>query len=314
MQLLADDLLHPALPPAAFAIVQSQSAQGLSGEMKSPDYLAQRALSTALLPKDDPALRQATPESIGSLTLDDAKNYFASVYRPDETTIVIAGDVSAEQAKATVEKYFGAWIATGPKPETQLPPIPLNAPSTVSVTAPGRVQTSVTLRENLGITRLDPEYYSLQLGNQVLGGSFYSTRFYRDLRRTSGLVYYVGANLSAGKTRASYSVEYGCDPPNVDKARAIVNRELSDMAQRNVTAEELSSAKTQIVRDLALSESSVGAITGGFLSLSNAQLPLDEPTRRANAIVKTGADQVRAAFAKWIDPSRFVQVNEGPAK
>jgi zinc protease len=168
MQLLADDLLHPALPPAAFSIVQAQSAQGLSGEMKSPDYLAQRALSSALLPKDDPALRQATPQTISALTLDDAKSYLASVYRPDETTIVIAGDVTPELAKATVEKYFGAWIATGPKPETQLPPIPLNVPSTVSVTAPGRVQTSVTLRENLGITRSDPDYYSLQLGNQVL--------------------------------------------------------------------------------------------------------------------------------------------------
>jgi zinc protease len=154
----------------------------------------------------------------------------------------------------------------------------------------------------------------LQLGNTVLGGSFYSSRFYRDLRLTNGLVYYVGGQLQAGKTRATYEVEYGCDPQNVSKARTIVDRELRTMASADVGDEELRSAKTQILRDLPLAEGSVDSIVEGFVSRSIADLPLDTPTIRAEATVGISADQVRAAFAKWIDPARFVQVNEGPAK
>jgi zinc protease len=314
LELLADNLLHPALPAPAFAIVRQQTQQELEGEIKSPDYLASRALANALLPKDDPALRHATPASVAALSLEGLKSYYASVYRPDLTTIVIAGDVTPERARALVEKYFGAWTVAGPKPETQLPPVPLNAPATANVTAPGRTQTSVTLSETLEITRLDPDYYALQLGNTVLGGSFYSSRFYRDLRLKNGLVYYVGGQLQAGKTRASYEVEYACDPQNVSKARVIVDRELRTMASADVSDEELRSAKTQILRDLPLQEGSVDSIVDGFVARSIADLPLDTPTRRAEATVGITAPQVRAAFAKWIDPARFVQVNEGPAK
>ena len=98
--------MNPALPAPAFTIVQQQTGQELSGEIKSPDYLAGRALATALLPKDDPALRHATPASIAGLTLDDTKSYYRSVFRPDLTTIVIAGDVTPEHGKALVEKIF----------------------------------------------------------------------------------------------------------------------------------------------------------------------------------------------------------------
>jgi zinc protease len=314
MQLLADDLLHPGLPANYFMVVQTQTVQALQGQITTPDYLAQRALLSARLPKGDPGLRDPTPASVGALTLDDVKAYHAAVFRPDMTTIVVAGDVSPAQARATVEKWFGAWSASGPKPETILPPIPLNAPATVAVTAPGRTQSTVTLQQNVGVRRDDPDYNALLLGDSILGGAFYSTRFSRDLRKDNGLVYSISAGVTAGKTRAAYTVEFGSDPDKVGKARAIIDRDLHDLAAKAPTANEMSQAKTQLVRDLSLSEASVSSIAGGLVARATADLPLDEPTQRAKAILALTAERVRAAFAKWIDPARFVQVVEGPAK
>ena len=54
----------------------------------------------ALLPKDDPSLRDQTPETIAKITLDDVKGYMASAMRPDLTTIVIVGDITPEEARA----------------------------------------------------------------------------------------------------------------------------------------------------------------------------------------------------------------------
>ncbi len=313
VQLLADNELHPALPQQAFEVTKPQMAQYAAGELQSPDHLASQALHVNLFPKDDPTLREATPETISSLTLDDVKNFFASVYRPDLATIVVMGKVTPEQAKATVEKYFGAWQATGPKPPTDLPAVPENKPLQTEVPDSSRVQDSVTLAETLGITRFSPDYYALDLGNEILGGAFYASRFSKDLRESAGLVYTVGSSLQAGKTRSVYSVSYGCDPPNVSKARALVVRDLKALQTSAPDAGELASAKALVLRRIPLGESSFGSIAGGWLGRAAIGLPLDEPFIAAQHYLDMTGAQIQAAFAHWVRPDDLVQVTQGPA-
>ena len=85
------------------------------------------------------------------------------------------------------------------------------------------------------ITRFDPDYYPLQLANHVLGGGFYATRLYHDLRQVNGYVYNVDVRLNAQKTRTIYTVTYACDPKNVSKARELIQRDLVSMQKENVT-------------------------------------------------------------------------------
>jgi len=312
VQLLSDNLLHPALPNNAFRIVRMQTARTVAGELKSPDYLTSRALTKALVPKNDPALRRATPKSVNSLSLKDVKGFYKHVFRPDLTTIVVIGNIKPANAKTEIEKYFGAWQAKGPKPNTEFSPIPLNKPSTTLVPNRSRVQDKVILAENLKITRSNPDYYALQLGNHVLGGAFYATRLYKDLRENRGLVYYVSSSFNIGKHRSTYEVNYACDPPNVSKARAIVVRDLKQMQNSKVTNNELKQAKAMILRDIQLSESSIGSIAGGLLSRSLLGLPLNEPTIAAARYIKLNAKQIQKAYSKWLHPDNFVQVTQGP--
>ena len=102
MRLLAENELHPAFPPDAFTVVRSQLAQGVAGQMRTPDYLVRRALRRAILPEGDPSLRQPTPETLMALSQDDLRAYYQATFRPDLTTIVIVGDVTPEQARRVV--------------------------------------------------------------------------------------------------------------------------------------------------------------------------------------------------------------------
>ena len=312
VQLLAENELHPALPASAFAIVRAQHSATVAGQLQSPDYLTRRALQTALYPPHDPMLREATPATISSLTLQDVKDYYRSVFRPDLATIVVIGKVDPERTKAVIERDFGSWQAVGAKPDIRLPSVPLNAPSTIRVPNVSRQQTQVILAETPGLTRSTPDYYALELGNHVLGGGFYATRLYRQLRQQSGLVYHVSADLEANQTRSVYTVEYACDPDKVARARAIVVQNLRDMQTRLVSAEELRQAKAMLLRHLPLAESSLGSIADGLISRSVLGLPLDEPTRAATHYVALTTEQVRAAFQRWLHPDHLVQVSEGP--
>ena len=312
MELLADNLLHPALPASAFEIVKQEKLSSLPGLLKSPSYLSRRALREALYPRNDPSLRQALPETVSTLSLNDVRSYYDTVFRPDLTTIVVIGRITPGEARAAVEKYLGAWASHGKKPETDLPPVPPSKASTAAVPDASRVQDQVTLAQTIGITRSHPAYYKLSLGNHVLSGAFYASRLYHDLREQAGLVYTVESFLEARKTRSLFGVFFACDPPNVARARTLVERNLRAMQTAPVTEAELLKAKIQLLRQLPLSESSTDSIAGGMLSRSLEDLPLDEPVRAAAQYLQITPQEVQKAFAAWIRPADLVQVTLGP--
>ncbi len=313
VELIADNELHPALPADAFKIVQQQTAELSSGELQSPAHKTNKALTRALLPANDPLQRETTPATVSSLKYDDVKNYYAKTFRPELTTIVVIGDISPEEARSVIEKQFGSWKAAGATPEVVLPAVPANKPTAINVPDPSQVQDSVELSLQLEMNRFSPDYYPLQVGNHVLGGGFYATRLYRDLRQNAGLVYNIDDSLSASRTRADYSISYGCDPENVSKARGMVEQELLAMRTTEVTPAELQQAKALLLRQMPLAESSEDAVAGGFVARSRIGLPLDEPRQAAERYFNMTAAEVKSAFAKHIDPSRFVQVVRGPA-
>jgi zinc protease len=313
VELLADNELHPALPENAFLVTRQQTAQYVAGRNRSPGYQTSRALTLGLVPAGDPTLREITPDTVTKLTLDNVKQYHDSTVRPDLTTIVVIGDVTADEAKSVIEKSFGDWKATGDKPDTELKPIPVNQASASTVPDPEAVQDQVTLAEQLNLNRFDPDYYPLELGNHVLGGGFYATRLFHDLRQVNGYVYDVDVSLNAGKTRASYTVDYGSDPQNVSKARALIVRDLEQMRTQDVSDGELRQAKTLLLRQIPLSTASEESVARGLLNRAVMGLPLDEPVRSAQIYMKLTADDVKNAFAKQIRTDNLVQVVRGPA-
>ena len=312
LQLLADNELHPGLPDAGLTVIRGQLALGVAARNASPGFLTQRSLRAALFPPEDPSLRMSTPESVRALDPAKVRAYYQHVFRPDLTTIVVIGKVTPEAARAAVGKYFGGWKADGPTPAIDLPAAPANRAGTIAVPDASRVQDRVILAQTLALTRSDPDYYALQLGNAVLGGSFYATRLSIDLRKNAGLVYSVDSVLQAGRTRSVYLVEYASDPGNVVKAADMVSREVTVMQDTAVGADELTRVKACLLRQLPLSEAGIAEIARGILARSDLGLPLDEPTIAAHHYIELDGAAVQAGFRKWLRPQDLVRVSEGP--
>jgi len=311
-RLLAANELAPALPAPAMAVVKDQIARYVGGLNTTPSHLTQRALREALFTKTDPSLREATPETVTSLTLDDVRAYHKNVYRPDLTTIVVIGNVTPDHARAVIEKYFGGWSADGPRPETDLPRVANNPPAAIAVPDDSRVQNTVLLAHTLDMKRSDEDYYALSLGSAVLGGGFYSTRLSVDLRKRLGLVYSVSSDLQAGRTRTLYLVQYACDPQNVTKASTIVAQELTTMQTTPASDVELGRVKALLLRQIPLSEASVSSIARGLLQRRQLDLPLNEPELAARRYIALSPLDVQNAFRKWIRPADMVRATQGP--
>ncbi|MFT8719099.1 M16 family metallopeptidase [Acetobacter sp.] len=312
MALLAENELHPAFPEQAFQIVRQQTAQEQAGQLQSPGYLFGRAVQAAVSPKNDPSLREATPKTIMGLSLNDVRNYYNAVWRPDMTTIVLTGDISPEQARTVVEKNFGAWKATGAKPNVDLPARPDSKASRSHVPDKSNVQNTVVLPESLGLTASNPDHFLLTLGNEVLGGGF-SSRLYRDLRVKTGYVYNVSSSFNWGRTRGAYSVSYGADPDKVSAARKAAVNDIRAMQTAPVTDDELTIAKSSLLRGIPLGQASLGEIAGEYLHLVQLGLPLNTLDIAAHAYYKATAADVQEAFRKWVRPDDLAEIVKGPA-
>jgi zinc protease len=169
----------------------------------------------------------------------------------------------------------------------------------------------VVLAESVTLPVTDPRRYALMLGNTILGSGF-SSRLYRDLRIRTGYVYSVSSSLEWSRTRGDYTVSFGADPANVDVTRSLVLRDLREMQTLPVSAEELTRAKAEMLRQLPMQRASVGGIAGQYLRLAELGLPLDQAEVAAKHYLATDATAIMQAFAAWIRPGDLAEVVQGP--
>jgi len=313
VQLLADEELHPAFPDQAFQIVKSQAVGSLTGEMTSPDHLTEVALNKALYPADDPVQKFATPQTAGAVTPADVKSFYGSVYRPDMTTVVVIGDVTPEQAKATFEKYFAGWTAQGPKPDVTLPQVPKNSATSVVVPDVGRVQSDVQLAQVFNLKRSDPDWALLQVANNILGGGGFGSLLMDDLRVKHGYVYNAYSSLNSNRNRASFTMGYACDPDKIVPAQELALADIHTLQNGEVDSARLARSKAMLMSDVPLREASFDGMAGELLHYASLDLPLDEARIDAERELSATSASVKAALQKWISPNDWVRVVKGPA-
>lgn len=312
VQLLADEELHPAFPSQAFEIVKRQEVGELTGEMTSPDHLAQVALHKALYPPTDPMQLYATPQTASSISLDDVKKYYQTAYRPDMAKIVVMGDVTPEQVQSTFEKYFGSWAAQGPKPDVDAPPVPKNAPSNVVVPDAARVQSEVLLAQVLDLPRTDPDWAQLQVANNILGGGGFGSMLMDDLRVNHGYVYTASSQMVSLKKRSVFEINYACDPNNIVPAEQLALTDLRQVESGEISASRLERSKSMLMSDTVLRAESFDGIAGQLLDFSLFNLPLNQGEIDAERELSATPQTIQSALAKWILPDDFVRVVTGP--
>jgi zinc protease len=312
VQLLAGEELHPAFPAAAFQIVKQQEIGTLAGLVRSPDHLADVALNKALYPAADPLQRFATPQTASAIELADVRSYYARAYRPDMTQVVVIGDVTPAQARATFEKYFGSWSAIGPKPDITLPQVPKNAASSFDVPDAARVQSTVELSQVFDLPRADPDWAQLQVANNILGGGGFGSVLMDDLRVRHGYVYTAHSALDSYKERSVFSIDYACDPDKIVPAQQLAISDLRALESRGVSSERLQRAKAMLMSDTLLRAAAFGGIAQQLLSYVGAGLPLDEGQIDAQRELDATPSSIQSAMAKWISPDDFVRIVTGP--
>jgi zinc protease len=313
--MLAQNELQPRLDQPTLDVVRRRAIDQLETELNSTHSVAVLQAAQKLLPFNDPELRAPTVAGMQGISLDEVKAYYAKTMRPDLATIVVVGNISLPEARASIERAFGGWKAVGPPPNVDLPPVPLNPPGEVKIPLPNINQDYVTLEELIPVSRSAPQYYPLLLGNTVLGGGSLGpeqSRLFRDIRQNAGLVYSIDSQFVSGGARSRFSIEFACAQGNESRIEGLVNDELTQLRKEPIGDFELSLMKASMVRRVTLGEASASEIAQALLNDATSSLPLDQAHIDAQHMLATDAHAIQDAFTSNIHPENFVRTIEGP--
>jgi zinc protease len=312
--LLAQNELQPRLDQDTLDVARRRAIDELQTELNSAHSVAVQQAARKLLPFGDPELRMPTVASMQALSLDDLKAYDAKIMRPDLTTIVVVGNVTADRARSVIASAFSDWHAAGDAPDLALPAVPRNAAGEVKLDIPS-TEDYVSYEQVLPLGRSSPAYYPLLLGNAILGGGSLGpeqSRLFRDIRQNAGLVYSIDSQFLAHGARGRFSVEYACAPRNLARIQSLIEGELTQLRTVPVGDFEIGLMKSSMIRRVVLADASVSSIGGSLLDDQASGLPLDQNQRDAQALLATDAAAVQKAFADEILPDHFVRTIEGP--
>ncbi len=316
LDLAADVLLHPVFPHGETEKLRAEILSDLREADDDTGHVAYREFRALCYPAGHPyhRLTDGRSETVERLTLAQLREFHARYFRPDVTTLVIVGDMRAEQAIAKISKKLGAWKARG-KLEGYAIPIapPLRQVVSRRIALAGKTQADIALGIP-ALSRRDPDFYALAIGDLIFGRLGLYGRLGENVRDKQGLAYYVFSSLEANFGAGPWLVRAGVNPRNVQRAIDGICAEIARLRTEPVTAAELNEAQDFLTGSLALRlETNEGiAATLGEIELFN--LGLDYLQRYPDIIRAITPEQILAAAHQYAPVENYALAIAGPAE
>jgi predicted Zn-dependent peptidase len=225
---------------------------------------------------------------VKGLAREDLVSFHRQYFHPASMIAAVSGSFSRGEMIRKLEAAFAGW----PSPKAAVPPVPAQ----ISPRAPGvyRVEKDVNQgRVSIGlptVKRDHPDVHALEVMNEILGGSGFTSRITKTVRSNEGLAYSAGSGLAPGiwypgRFRAGFQSK----SRSVPYATSLVLEEIRKIRGESVTLEELDTIKNNIVQTFPSSFASKAQSMAIFAS--------DEYTKRDPAYWATYRDRIRAVTA-----------------
>ncbi|MBT46193.1 MAG: peptidase M16 [Citromicrobium sp.] len=238
---------------------------------------------------------------LDAATMSTVQNWFRDNYGPNNATLVLAGDISAAEAKPLVEKYFGP-IARGPVNDPAQADVPVLKEDVRTVMKDQVAATSIDKYYSVpGIT--DRDLTALNVGAQILGG-LSSSRLDNALVRDEQIAISVNAGNYAfqrvGILDIGATAKPGVDPAVVEKR---LNEIIADFIQNGPTEDEVRRAATSSLAGTIRGLEEVGGFGGKAVTLAEGEVLAGDPgffERQMNILATLTPGEVKAAMQKWM--------------
>lgn len=314
LTLMSDILLNPTFPAEELERQRNIYLGRIAQEEKEPFTTAFKQFLTALYgpghPYGQPYTGSGTESSIRAIQRQDLVSYYKQNYVPNNAGILIAGDVTLDEARTKLTKALANWKQS-PVQQHPIPnPPALTKTRILIVDKPGAEQT-VLIIGNPGIRRNDPDYEKLEVLNNALGGQ-YTSRINLNLREDKGYTYGAASFFMSTRGVGAFVAYAPVQTQNTKEALAELVQEVRDVTgRRPLTADEIKKSKDNLIKSYPQSFETLSSIAGEISEIFQYDLPLDDWKQYVAKIESVTPEAAAAAGKAHITPDALLIVAVG---
>ena len=304
LPIFADVLMHPAFPDDKIELAQVQQKSGIARRNDNAQSVAFREFNKLIYGAESPFAAQTEYATIEAITRDDVVAFHQQYYHPNNTMLAIWGDFEAEEMINKIRATFSSWPKNEGFQRPDKPNVDYNFDYSVNFVPKNDVNQSVVLLGHLGGQRDNPDYFALQVMNNILGGGF-SSRLFQNVRDEQGLAYSVfgqyGANYDyPGQFFAGVMTK----SESTVQATKSVLREVEKMRESKVTEEELTQAKESFLNSFVFNFDTRSEIINRLMTYEYYGYPSDFLQKTKSGIEAVTADDVLQVSQQYLQPDQ----------
>jgi zinc protease len=300
---------QPTFDHQVWARERDRWAAGIREANTRPATLAKKAFDAAVY-GDHPYGYDITEASLQRISAQDLRVWHAQLVRACRAQVTLVGAINRAQAETVALALLSRLPQNGC---SLLPAVaevaPLKAPLVQRI-AFDSAQAHVLIGQP-GITRNDPDYFALIVGNYVLGGGGFVSRLTHEVREKRGLSYSVYSNFSPGRHAGAFTLGLQTRPDQAELAVKVSQEVLHEFMSQGLTAAELKAAKSNLIGGFPLRLDTNRKLLDNVSSLAWNELPLNYLDTWTDAVNKVTVRDVRKAFERVLQPHRMVTVVVG---
>lgn len=306
--LLADVTRNATFPQEEVELTRRRTLSSLQAELGQPQAIAQRRFD-AIVYGDHPYGVRSTPETVQAITRDDLVRFRDEVLHPGQGLLMVAGQVERREVEELIRRHLADWEPAD-TPELTLPAVPQRDETRIYlVHRPGSVQ-SVMGVGHAGITPDDPDYFSLQVMNRVLGGGA-DSRLFQILREEKGWTYGANSQVTRPADRGVIRAITEVRTEVTDSALVELLHQMERIRQEPVPPQEMDAARNYLAGSFPLRLETASQVAGQLATQLLLDLPLDDLTGYPERIRRVSADDVQRVAREHLHPDRAAVVVVG---
>jgi predicted Zn-dependent peptidase len=246
VDLLSDIFLNASFPEDEIEREKQVICQEIHQMEDSPEDLVHEILGIQFW-KDDPLGQPilGTVPSVEGLDRGTMISFKSDYYTPDETIICAAGKLEHDRIVDLFEQRMVA--VNGRRSFGRQDAAKIDSSAQVLERDLEQVHVCVAME---GPSAVDRKRHPAYILNTILGGGM-SSRLFQEIREKRGLAYSVYSFLSSLSDTGMFGLYAGCDPERLEELMSVTGKETLSLA-RNLTEEDISTAKSQIKGSIIL--------------------------------------------------------------